>query len=163
MPDEIRKIVCLNLGTRYIGLATFQDQNLLDWRVKTFGGKWNKAKERKILSAIMDYLNSYPPDLVVLKAIDPRRSSRSLRQLEASVSALLGTQGIRVRRYTLQDLKSGLPEGASRNRRTLAEAVTKRWPAIGRELQKEKTNRNPYYQRMFEAVALGSNCLTKHF
>lgn len=156
MHEGINKIVCLNLGTRYVGLAVFQDQNLVDWRVKTFSGKWCKAKERQILDALASYLDAYQPSLAIIKAIDRRRSSKALDQLEASVSALLKTRGIRIRRRSLEDLKESLPEGCHRNRRRLAEEVAKRHPVIGRELQKEQDNRNSYYQRMFEAVALGA-------
>lgn len=159
MHEDIHNIVCLNLGTRYVGLAAFQDQNLLDWRVKTFSGKWSKTKERRILTSIRDYLSGYQPKLAILKVIDPRRSSRALSQLESAVAALLKGEGIRIRRHTLEDLKSFLPTNARRNRRSLAEEVARRHPAIGRELQKERDNRNPYYQRMFEAVALGSQGL----
>lgn len=161
MLDNIRKIVCINLGTRYVGLATFQDQNLRDWRVKTFNGKWSESKEKKILEALSGYLDDYLPDLVIFKDHDPVRSSPALDWLRESAITLVKTRGLLVKKYSLLALKSLLPKGSRKNREMLAEEVAKRWPAIGLELQKERKNRNSYHQKMFEAVALGSNCLQK--
>lgn len=159
MSDNLQKIVCINLGTRYVGLAAFQDQNLRDWCVKTFNGKWSKAKEKKILRVLADYLDVFQPDCVVLKEHDPARSSPALNRLAGAMAAFMEEMGVPIRKYSIGALKEMLPGDTRKSRKTLAEAVARRWPAIGRELQKERSNRNPYYQRMFEAVALGSICL----
>lgn len=159
MSEIIRRIVCINLGTRYVGLAAFQDQGLRDWCVKTFNGRWNKAKEKKIRRALGGYLDAYQADLVILKEHDPTRSSPALNRLSEAATNLISERGLSTRKYSLAAMKAALPEDIRRNRRVLAEEVAKRWPAIGRELQKERSNRNSYYQRMFEAVALGSICL----
>jgi len=159
MSDNTRKIVCINLGTRYVGLAAFQDQSLRDWCVKSFSGKWSKAKEKKILLLLSDYLDRYLPELIIFKDLDPARSSSALQRLAKATAALAKGRGLRTRRFSLSTLKSALPKDIRKNRRMLAEDVVRRWPAIGIELQKERSNRNSYYQRMFEAVALGSICL----
>ncbi len=48
----------------------------------------------------------------------------------------------------------------SRTRRELVEKVTEEYPFLSHELSKERANMNPYYIRMFEAVALGSICFS---
>jgi hypothetical protein len=156
MSDNIRRIVCINLGTRYVGLAAFQDHSLRDWCVRTFNGRWSKAKEKKIRRALGGYLDAYQADLVILKEHDPTRSSPALKHLVETVADLIEERGLPTRRYSLDHLKASLPGGSVMNRKTLAEAVVRRHPAIGREFQIEQKSRNSYYQRMFEAVALGS-------
>jgi hypothetical protein len=158
MSDNIRKIVCITLGTRYVGLAAFQDQTLRDWCVRTFNGKWGKAKEKKIRRVLAGYLDAYQAELVVLKEHDPARSSPALNLLTKLATDLADERGLPIKKYSLEELKAQLPVDSRRNRRTLAETMVRRWPAIGREFRKERSNRNSYYQRMFEAVALGSIC-----
>jgi type VI protein secretion system component VasA len=41
----------------------------------------------------------------------------------------------------------------------MAKLVASEYPILYHELEKERSHRNPYYIRMFEAVALGSACL----
>lgn len=159
MFDPMKRIVCVNLGTRYVGLAAFQGGDLRDWRVRSFNGKWSKAKERKIVDFLKEYLDRWQPKLVVCKEIDPCRSSPELDGLAASLMALLKARGIRAKSYPVRSLVEGLAGRKRKSKKILGEAVARRFPALIANLEKERRSLNPYYQRMFEAVALGSVCL----
>jgi len=158
MSDPITRIVCINLGTRYVGLAAFQNHDLRDWRVSSFNGKWNRAKERKIVSMLTDYLDQWSPSIVVLKEIDASRSSPALNHLVDSATALLKERDIRHKTFSIRSLKNILSDGG-KSKKALAEEMAQQFPVLGHELRRERENHNSYYQRMFEAVALGSICL----
>jgi hypothetical protein len=156
MFDPTKRIVCINLGTRYVGLAAFQGSDLRDWRVRSFNGKWSRGKERKIVIFLKDYLDRWQPQLVLTKEIDSSRSSSALNLLAAWLTAFLKARGIRSKRYPIGSIVSWVTGREKESRRAIGEELGRRFPALGHELRKEKAGRNPYYQRMFEAVALGS-------
>lgn len=159
MFDPMKRIVCVSLGTRYVGLAAFQGSDLRDWRLRSFNGKWSRAKEKKIVGFLKDYLDRWQPKLVVSKEIDSARSSPELDGLVSSLMAILKDRGIRCKNYPIRSIVDSVTGGEKESKIILGERMGRRWPALGHELRKEKTSRNMYYQRMFEAVALGSICL----
>ena len=72
MSDPLKRIVCINLGTRYLGLAAFQGGDLRDWRVRSFNGRWSSDKEKKIiaLNAGMTVIRLLPPLVITYEQID---------------------------------------------------------------------------------------------
>jgi len=159
MSDPLKRIVCINLGTRYLGMAAFQGADLRDWRVRSFNGKWSKAKERKIVGVLKEYLNHWQPEIVVSKEVDHSRSSEQLDRLADSLAVILKEHGIRSKSFSIGLIKSHMLGEEPISKKALGEELIRRWPALGHDLRKERASRNSYYQRMFEAVALGSMCL----
>ena len=66
---------------------------------------------------------------------------------------------MKIHEYSIDDLKAFFYLGRI-NERQLAEMITSDYPVLSYELEKEKAIINPYYVRMFEAVALGSICFS---
>jgi hypothetical protein len=67
-------------------------------------------------------------------------------------------KGIKVYQYSIKDLEEFFIQDDKLNKKNLAEAIVSENPALFHELQKEKAHKNPYYIRVFEAVALASVC-----
>jgi len=44
------------------------------------------------------------------------------------------------------------------NKMKLAQLLALRYPALWHEFNKERNNKNPYYKRIFEAIAIGEVC-----
>ena len=65
---------------------------------------------------------------------------------------------MRICQYSIEELKNSFCPGERINRRDLTEMVASRYPILSHELDRERTIINPYYVRMFEAVALGAIC-----
>jgi len=152
------RILAINPHTRYLGFAVFQGGELIDWGVKTFKGRWSKAKLEKIKVAVRFLIDRYGLDTLAIKELHPSRSSEPLAALVRELNKLARKRGLESHSYTLQDLKSGLSDEPRLNKKALAERLAQRYPIIARELAKEQENKNPYFYRMFEAVALGSIC-----
>jgi len=155
------KILALNPGTRYLGIAIFRGTELRDWRVKVAGGKFSKEKVKKIKSIILNLINKYEPDVLSIKKLNPCRSSSNLKRLSSKIKNLARKKGLRVYQYSIGDLKAFFSPKNKINKKNIADIVTRDYPALCHELGKEKTNKNSYYIRMFEAVALGLVCYRK--
>lgn len=157
MDAKTKTILGINQGTRYMGLAVISGTVLRDWKVKTLKGRWSKAKLKHAVRMIQRIIDHYQPAAIALKRLNPCRSSRSLRTLTANICKIAKTNRIKISEFSISDLRrhhSG--EQTVRNKKQLAEILASHYPDLYFELEKEKRNRNPYYMRMFEAVALAA-------
>jgi len=152
------RTIGLNPGTRYIGFAIFHDSELRDWGIKDIDGRWSEDKMAKVITLLSSLIDCHKPDVLAIKKLHPSRSSPNLKKLVGRINGLSKRKGLKVCQYTLGGLKQHFQ---SRTRRELPEKVTKEYPFLSYELSKERTNMNPYYIRMFEAVALGSICFSR--
>ena len=158
MTKEPLKIIGINPGTRYLGIAVFQGPELLDWRIKTFKGKWSNAKIEKILGAISEIFELYEPDALAIKKLHPSRRSESLTMLVVKIKKQTRRKGLKVYQYSIKELEDFFVKEGKLNKKNLAEAVVSTYPVLSNELNKEKRHKNPYHVRAVEAIALASIC-----
>jgi len=161
MLKESLRIIGINPGTRYLGLAVFQDRSLFDWRIKRLDGKWSKDKIDKTIGVISDHIDLYGLNTVALKKLHPARSSKNLRLLVSRINALARRKKLRINQFSIKELEKFLLEEVKHNKKNLAEKMGADYPCLIHELEKEKIHKNLYYLRMFEAVALGAVCFNK--
>lgn len=157
MDAKTKIILGINQGTRYMGFAVISGTVLRDWKVKTTKGRWSRAKLRHAVRMIQRIIDHYQPTAIALKRLSPCRSSRSLQTLTANICKVAKTNRIKIFEFSISELRrhhSG--EETVRNKKQLAEILASHYPDLYFELEKEKRNRNPYYMRMFEAVALAA-------
>jgi hypothetical protein len=157
MPKEPPRILAVNPGWRYLGIAAFRGPELLDWGVRVVIGKTPEEKLRAARNIVAGLIGQYCPDVLVLKRLHPNRSSRQLRELVAQIKNLSKRRGIRLREYSIQKVKGLLLLNTKANKRKLAELLAAMYPALAYDLEREQQSRNPYRVRSFEAVALATN------
>lgn len=165
MPKRITKIIAINPGTRYLGIAVFEGPELLDWRVKVIKGKWSKDKQQKTLVIVRTLIERYQPDVLAIKKLHRSRSSGNLNQLVSRIKQLSKRKNLKVCQYSIKDLEAFFFGEAKANKNKLAEILTSKYPFLRHEFNKENANKNSYHIRVFEAVALGAVCsrqLNKH-
>jgi len=158
MPKKPLKILGINPGKRYLGIALFEGGELLDWGVKVIKGKWSKRKMEKAIGIVSELIRQYQPDAVAMKKLHPSRTSRNLTRLADGIARLSRRKRLRLCRYSIGEFESFFSPDERVNRRRLAELVASAYPVLCHELEREKSHKNPYHIRMFEAVALGSMC-----
>jgi len=158
MARETLRIIGINPGTRYLGLAIFCGSELRDWQVKNTEGKWSDDKMTKITSMLLSLIDSYDANVLAVKRLNPSRSSPNLNKLASTIENLSKMRKLRIYHYSIDEIKRYFQQ---RSRKGLAEIMASEYPVLCHELRKEQANLNPYYIRMFEAVALGSMCFQK--
>lgn len=161
MTIKLLKIIGINPGTRYLGISAFEDPELMDWRIKALKGRWSKEKMEKVIRIISDLIERYEPNALSIKKLHPSRSSQNLKQLVAKIEEFSKREGLRVYEYSIKELENFFNPEEKLNKKNLAEAVASYHPVLLHEFNKEKSHKNPYYTRMFEAVALASACFYK--
>jgi Holliday junction resolvasome RuvABC endonuclease subunit len=148
----------INPGTRYLGIAILQESELLDWRIKVLKGKWSKEKMKRAIEIISEFIDRYEAGVLAIKKLHLSRRSRNLAQLVAKIKECSRRKGLKVFQYSIKDVEQFFIEEDKLNKKNLAEAIVLENPALFHELQKEKSNKNIYYIRVLEAVALASVC-----
>jgi Holliday junction resolvasome RuvABC endonuclease subunit len=135
MQKEPPRILAVNPGSRYLGVAAFRGPEILDWGVKVVIGKTPDRKlqaARKILVAL---IGQYRPDVLAIKRLHRSRSSRQLDELAAQLKTLAKRRGIKVQEYSIQDVKDSLFPDIKANKRKLAEILAAMYRAIPASLQ----------------------------
>jgi len=152
-------IIGINPGTRYLGIAVFQGSELLDWRIKILKGKWSKEKMKRAIEIVSEFIERYELNVLAIKKLHPSRRSLNLARLVAKIKEFSKRKGLKVYQYSIKDLEDFFSEEEKiKNKKRLAEMMVSEYPHLFHEFKREKSHKNPYYFRMFEAVALASVC-----
>lgn len=162
MTSSRHKILAVNPGTRYIGIAVIEGPELLDWGIKAVSGKWSIRKEDRFKAMIIHLIEKYQPDILTLKKLHPSRSSANLASLNCQILRLADDMKLITCSHTITEIEAAYHSDKRINKRKLAEIVSTNYPFLRRLLKREDVNSNPYYLRMFEAIALAFVC-SSHF
>lgn len=152
------KIIGINPGTRYLGVAVFEGPELVDWRIKVLKGKWSKEKMKRAMDIISEFNELYEPNILAIKKLHPSRRAENLNRLVVRIKEFSKRKGIKVYQYSIKDLEEFFIKEEKLNKKNLSVVVVSEYPVLIHELEKEKAHKNPYYFRIFEAVALASRC-----
>ena len=72
----------------------------------------------------------------------------------SEIERLAKEKRIKVKQYSIQDIKDSLSDGGVTNKKGLPGLLSGCSPELAHEYNSELGSRNPYYVRMFEAVGL---------
>jgi len=158
MPKKILKILAINPGTKYLGIAVFEGPELLDWRIKVIKGKWSKEKQQKIMASVRWFMEQYEPNVLAIKKLHGSRSSKNLNYLVSRIKQHSKRKGLKIYQYSIKELEAFFFGKAKANKNKLVEILTSKYPFLVHEFNKENANKNSYHIRVFEAVALGAVC-----
>lgn len=153
------KIIGINPGTRYLGVAIFEGPEPVDWRNKTLKEKWSKEKMNRVIGIISSFIERYEPNILAIKKLHPSRRSENLKRLVVRIKEFSKRKGLKVYQYSIKNLENFFSgEERIKNKKRLAEIVVSEFPVLFHEFKRDKSNRNKYFIRVFEAVALASRC-----
>lgn len=161
MPKKTLKIIGINPGTRYLGISVFQDSDLRDWRIKVFQEKWSEHKIKKIKNTILRLIDDYEPNVLAIKKLHPSRSTKNLKFLTAWIKKSCKKKGLRILQFSIKELEDFFLLNEKLNKKNLTKKISSEYPELINQINREKSNKNPYYIRMFEAVALSSFSFTQ--
>jgi len=152
------KILSIVPGTKYLGTSLFYGGELRDWGIKVLNAKGTKEKIKKAKDIISDFIEKYEPQVLAVKKLDLKKSSKNLNSLVRKIKEFAKRKGLFICQMKLSEIKESILPGRRINKKELSEIMVSRYPELLFDFKKEEKNRNTYYERMFEAVALGLSC-----
>lgn len=111
-----------------------------------------------ILATVLSFVNRYQVNVLAIKRLHPSRSSRNLDALVSAIKHEIRHKGLKVHEYSIKQMERSFSISGKLNKKKMAEQVVREYPVLFNEFEKEKTHKNSYWARLFEAVALGSVC-----
>lgn len=158
------RVLALAPGTRHLGVAFFEGEELARFGVKTYLGKKTKRILVRNVEQYLDtLLGAYRPNTLVVEEAFYAQAQLSplLRAVTGAIKGWGRRRGLRTRSYLPTTVKERFCEG-KKTRRALAEAIVWRYPFLSRFLKVGHTQRaQEYWQQMFDAVAAGRLAATE--
>ena len=158
MAREAIRIIGLNPGTRYLGIAVLDGSELMDWRIKVLEGKWSEEKLKKTTEILSELFNQYEPNALAIKKLHPSRRTENLLRLSDKIKNFARLKKLKVYQYSIKEIESFFIEDEKLNKQNLIDTIANLYPILHHDLSKERSQKNAYYIRAFEAVALASAC-----
>lgn len=158
MSKKTIKIIGINPGTRYLGIAVLYGPELMDWRIKVLDGKWSNHKIKRAIEILSELIDQHRPDVLAIKKLHPSRRSENLARLANKLRGFARRMKLKVYQYSMKEIEGCFVMYKKPNKQNLIKAIVELYPILYHDLNKEKNHENPYYFRMFEAVALASMC-----
>jgi len=155
------KILSIVPGTKYLGTALFYGSELRDWGIKVLNAKGTKEKIKKAKEIISDFIEKYEPQVLALKKLDLKKSSKNLNSLVRKIKEFAKRKNLFICQMKLSEIKESILPQRRINKKELAQIMVSRYPELLFDFKKEEKNKNSYYERMFEAVALGISSFCK--
>ena len=124
MTRKEHNILAVNPGTKYLGLAVFQGTDLVYYAIKVLKGEWSREKMRRVERILSDLIDRHDITMLTVKRLHPSRSSRNLHYLTAAIERLAKKQRLKLRFYTLDDLR--IP-----GTRSARQQIGHGWPGSG--------------------------------
>ena len=150
--------LCLDPGTKEMGIAILEDGQLLDYRVKTFR---NGRKPHELLgqakTVMMELLEELRPQVVVIEQPFFAKTKRSalLTFLVQELRGRVIAQKVSVREYGPRQVREILLDNSKATKRDIARLVAKRFPELKQHLHFGDFWKEKYWSHVFDAIALG--------
>jgi hypothetical protein len=136
-----------------MGFARMRYNTLMHWGVFKFRKTWSEEKLARIIARLAYYLDTHRVTVLCLKVVRPASSSEELDSLMTAIMDLAHSKGITLHLAFIDDLELQYTDETVANVTMLIDAVTKRHPELKHTLQRHTESKNPYYLKVFEAVA----------
>jgi len=146
-------ILGISLGSRSLGIAVMRNGKLLDWQVKSFAEAMAPQKLHMITGAVMRVVKEYDVGSVSIKLPVAFEMHTNLVALKRHLFKVLAAWSIPIHSYPLSDIKRALGDAVC-NKEQLATCIATLYPELRFVYLKEQQARNPYYRKLFEAVAV---------
>src|SRR5207253_3063921 len=150
------RVLAIDPSTRGFGFAILEGPNrLIDWGVR----ETKKNKNAKSLKLVVDLIDRYQPNVIVVEDYEGKgsRRCRRVRELIEDISKLAAKRKIKVKSFSRAKVKQAFIESGALNKYEIASAIAKRFPELAPRLPRFRKPwmSEDYRMSIFDAVALG--------
>ena len=159
--NKSQKILAIDPGTRYVGIAFFEGKELVYYGVKTIK-KMALAHDtlqegRKIISRLIQDFK--PTTLVVEKTFFSNNRNSALLNVFADEIKVIGKKkGLKVVAYAANTVRKSVCGNGSASKDEVAKVIVSYYPELKPYLTSDRKWKEKFHRNMFDAVALGLVC-----
>ena len=160
--EKPKRILAINPGMEYLGVAVFEGEELLWYGIKTFPGRRTMPHMRiEVQQYLTKLLHTWRPETLAVEEPFYAQSllSKNLRTLTEDIKTWGRWKRLRVHTYLPTAVKAHFCRD-EKTKQSLAEAMVERFPYLARYLSILSWRRR-YWFHVFDAVGLGLLCHDK--
>jgi len=146
----------LSFSTRMLGLAVFEGNTLMDYFLKLHKAKWSGDKNELILASIASSMSHYAIAKIIVLLPADHCQTEDFRKLQSAIESFALEKGIKTIFYQAKDVYYAFGSPVKRTRNALMKRLVSFYPELEKYHDRELTNKNKYYVKLFEAVAVGA-------
>jgi len=164
-------LLAIDPGSRYLGVAVFEDLFLLNWRTQIIEDKGRSAQAAvsRVRQIVRQSIKEHHVTMVVVRPYCPcpRHTSKVVAAMVKEIQRFGKQQGLRVSLCDPQRARKFLCQGTRATKMEVARIIsTDRYPHpllrhIYEETRAKPWFREKYHLQMFSAIALGLYALSK--
>ena len=155
--SSIKRILGIDPGTRYIGFAFLDNDELVHHGVKTIRNKKSPGeKSREGRRSVLRLINDFRPDVLVVEKtfFANNRNSVLLNVFTDEIRALGKRKGLNVRSLAANSVRKLICGNGAASKDDVARVIASRYPELRPYLTSDRRWKERYYRNMFDAVAL---------
>ncbi len=145
-------ILGVSIGTRNVGMAVIRLRKLIDYRIRTFPGKWTETKCKSILELIKAIVQQNEITDLTLKIPKPSHCSENIEALIQGIEELGKAYSFEVHRCTIQDITFGFRK-SERSKHVMVAALIEKYPQLKERWRNHGKRAQAYNAKLFEAIA----------
>lgn len=149
-------ILGISCNTRMLGLAVFKSNHLMDYSVKLHKERFSPKKIELFLSSLQSSRLTYTVSHIVLSMPLPHYQTDEFKALVEAIEGFAERNNLPLIRYSVADLYHAFGNRVKATRYSLMKRLEMFYPELEDIFLKEQRNKNKYYIKLFEAVAVGS-------
>lgn len=117
---------------------------------------WSPQKRDSILSGLASCITHYTITDIVLSIPDLHHQTADFKEMCSAIETFAMVHGITVVSYTAKEIYQYFGSRLKRTRDRLMQRLVLFYPELQRYYEKELENKNKYYIKLFEAVAVAA-------
>jgi len=158
------KILSLDPGTKHLGFAFFENDDLVDYGVKTIRQGSSNIILRHIDEICDRWARTIKPDFLVLEKNQFSQIQTNLR-LMLAISRLKKSarrNGIPCYEFDPKTIRKAICNDGNATKKRVAEVLVTYFPELVPYIKSDKEWKIKYHQNMFDAVAVGMVFIKQH-
>jgi len=162
MPKSNSKILAIDPGTKYMGVAFLDGAKLVYHGVSVIGGIMPHEKLREGRKIILRLIKDLKPNvLIVEKAFFANnRTAALLNVFVDEIRAIGKRKRLKVISYAPTTVRKFICGDGRAGKKTLSEVIVSKYPELKVYLTQDRAWKEKFHQNMFDAVALGLMALS---
>jgi hypothetical protein len=146
----------ISYNTRLLGLAIIKQDTLLDYSIRLHKSSWSPTKAEMILASLEPCVRQYCIKKVILSIPYAHHQTEAFKILIYRIRDFFEAKGISVIAETPEAFHHLFQNGQKKTKKELMNNLCLLYPQLSYCRVKEMRNKNKYYYKLFEAVAVAT-------
>jgi crossover junction endodeoxyribonuclease RuvC len=164
MRNKVERILAIDPGTRFMGIALLENTKLIYHGVKVFQGATTPQKAlQEATAAVSQLIGDYKPHVVALEHTYFAGNMRAepLNRLFGKMIAMVKRRKLRLIILAPSQVKHYVTGYGRADKVAVSEAVAQRYPELSVYLRQNRQWQTRFHANMFDAVAIGLTALER--